>query len=139
MLNIRYAQAEDEMFWYTLDKHLPKTEYANKVREKRAYILSQDDRPAGILRYNLFWDNIPFCTMLFIDDAYQGRGCGRQLTEYWEHDMKLQGYDMLMVSTQADESAQGFYRKLGYQDCGGLVMNIPGHEQPMELFLVKAI
>ena len=46
---------------------------------------------------------------------------------------------MLLTSTQVDEDAQHFYRRLGYRDCGGLVMDVPGYEQPMELFLVKAI
>ena len=53
--------------------------------------------------------------------------------------MKEQGYGMLLTSTQVDEDAQHFYRRLGYRDCGGLVMDVPGYEQPMELFLVKAI
>lgn len=38
-----------------------------------------------------------------------------------------------------DNTAQHFYRKLGYKDCGGFVLDIPGYEQPMELFFVKAI
>ena len=53
--------------------------------------------------------------------------------------MKEQGHGMLLTSTQVDEDAQHFYRRLGYRDCGGLVMDVPGYEQPMELFLVKAI
>lgn len=44
-----------------------------------------------------------------------------------------------MTSTQVDENAQHFYRKLGYQDAGGLLLNSPGFEQPMELFLVKQL
>ena len=42
------------------------------------------------------------------------------LMEYWEKDMKSQGYGMLLTSTQVDEDAQHFYRKLGYKsskDC----------------------
>ena len=95
--------------------------------------------PAGLLRYNLFWDNTPFCTMLFVDWPYQKKGYGRLLMEHWERDMKEQGHGMLLTSTQVDEDAQHFYRRLGYRDCGGLVMDVPGYEQPMELFLVKAI
>ena len=53
--------------------------------------------------------------------------------------MHTQGYDLVLTSTQSDEKAQHFYRKLGYRDCGGLGMDIPGHTQPMELFLVKAL
>jgi len=57
----------------------------------------------------------------------------------WEEEMRKAGFGMVLVSTQSDETAQVFYRKLGYQDAGGLVMNIPGFEQPLELFLSKAL
>lgn len=30
-------------------------EFKNKVRTKRGYILLLDDKPIGLLRYNLFW------------------------------------------------------------------------------------
>lgn len=61
------------------------------------------------------------------------------LVEFWENDMKSQGYDMLLTSTQTDETEQHFSRKLGYKDCGGLIIDISGHKQPMELFLIKSI
>ena len=53
--------------------------------------------------------------------------------------MKEQGYGMVLTSTQVDEQTQHFYRKLGYKDCGGFVVDIKGQEQPMELFLIKAL
>jgi len=139
MIKIRYMTLEDKSFWYNLDKHLPKEEFVNKVRDKRGYVLEEDGKPIGLLRYNLFWDNTPFCTLLFVDWAYQKKGYGRLLMEHWEEDMKAKGYGMVLTSTQADEEAQHFYRKLGYKDCGGFVPTIPGYEQPMELFLEKAI
>lgn len=139
MEEIRYVQMEDKDFWYRLDRHLPEGEFAKKVCDRQGYVLFADHRPAGLLRYQLFWDNTPFCTMLFVDWEFQGKGYGRKLMEYWESDMKAQGYDMVLTSTQVDEQAQHFYRKLGYKDCGGFVIDVPGHEQPMELFLIKAV
>ena len=59
------------------------------------------------------------------------------LMEHWEKDMKAQGHGMLLTSTQVDEEAQ--HRKLGYKDCGGFVIDVPGYEQPMEMFMVKSI
>ena len=139
MIEIRYVQLEDKDFWYSLDKHLPEQEFISKVYGKRGYILLDDNIPVGLLRYNLFWDNTPFLTMLFVDWDYQRKGYGKKLVEYWETDMKVQGYGMVLVSTQVDEEAQHFYRKLGYKDCGGFVIDIPGYEQPMEMFMVKAV
>lgn len=139
MQEIRYVQQSDKAFWYTLDAHLPEAEFSRKVEDKRGYVLLDDNKPVGILRYNLFWDNTPFCTMLFVDWNFQKKGFGKKLMEYWEADMKSQGYGMVMTSTQVDEDAQHFYRKLGYKDCGALVMDIPAYEQPMEMFFTKAI
>ncbi len=129
----------DKLFWYRLDRHLPEAEFENKVNSKRGYILLENGMPVGLLRYNLFWDNTPFCTMLFIDNAFQRRGYGSALMNHWEKDMKKQGYGIVLTSTQVDETAQHFYRKLGYKDCGGFIIDIPQYAQPMELFLVKRI
>ena len=41
------------------------------------------------------------------------KGYGRLLMEHWEQDMKEQGHGMLLTSTQVDEDAQHFYRRLG--------------------------
>lgn len=139
MTKIRYLETSDKAFWFKFDKHLPETEFENKVNTKRGYIIELDDRPIGLLRYNLFWDNTPFCTMLFIDHEYPRKGYGKQLLEYWEQDMHSQGYGMLLTSTQVDENAQHFYRKMGYKDCGGFVVDIPDYMQPMEMFFIKSI
>jgi ribosomal protein S18 acetylase RimI-like enzyme len=139
MIEIRYIHRDDKEFWFSLDKHLSEPEFNNKVRDNRGYILLDDNNPVGLLRYNLFCDNTPFCNLIYIKNECQGKGFGKLLIEYWENDMKSQGYGMLLTSTQVDESAQHFYRKLGYKDCGGFVIDIKGYEQPMELFLVKSI
>lgn len=139
MVKIRYVCTEDKPFWYSLDRHLSEEEFVNMVRDERGYVLEVDGKPVGLLRYNLFWDNTPFCTLLFVDWAYQKKGYGRLLMEHWEVDMKEKGYGMVLTSTQVDEEAQHFYRKLGYKDCGGFVPTVPGYEQPMELFLEKAL
>lgn len=139
MIEIKYVEDSDKEFWYSLDKHLPEAEFNKKVRDKQGYVLFDDGHPVGLLRYNLFWDNTPFCTMLFVDWSKQKKGYGRELIQFWEEDMKKQGYGMMMTSTQVDEEAQHFYRKLGYKDCGGFTVDIPGFEQPMEMFMSKGL
>ena len=139
MILIKYVTDADRAFWFRLDKHMAESEFDRKVRDRQGYVLFDDGIPKGLLRYNLFWDNTPFCTMLYVDPSAQRQGYGRMLMRFWEAEMKAQGYGMLMTSTQVDETAQHFYRKLGYKDCGGFTVDIPGYEQPMELLLNKAI
>lgn len=139
MLMIRHVKQDDKSFWFSLDRHISETEFDRKVRDQMGYVLLEDDVPAGLLRYNLFWDNTPFCNLLYIAPAFQHKGCGKRLMHHWEQEMKALGYQLLMVSTQSDEDAQHFYRKIGYQDAGALVINISSAAQPMELFFIKAI
>ena len=89
-----------------------------------------------MLRYCLWWDNTPFINLIFVLEEYQRKGIGRKLTLAWEKMMKADGFRFVMTSTQVDETAQHFYRKIGYRDCGSLLY--PG-QTPLELVLIKAL
>ena len=137
MLEIRLADQSDLPFWRTLDRHIAEDVLSRKLAGGECYVLTLDGERAAILRYNLFWDSVPFCTLLYVADAHQRKGLGRALMARWEDDMRALGHGMAMVSTQVDEAAQHFYRALGYRDAGGFVPDVPGYEQPMELIMVK--
>ena len=136
---IRYVDSGDKAGWYTLDNDFPESGFEEKVRNRQGYVVLEDGNIVGILRFNLFWDSIPFCNMLYIREGHRGRGNGTQLMERWERDMLDAGCGMVMLSTQVDETAQFFYRKLGYKDAGGFVVDIPGYEQPMEMIMLKGL
>ena len=138
-IDVRPVLAADRDFWFSLDRHLPEAAFGEKVRDGRGCVLLEDGEPAALMRWNLFWDLIPFCTLLYVAEGRRGRGLGRALMARWEADMKAQGHGMVLTSTQVDETAQHFYRRLGYRDCGGLILDIPGYEQPMELFMAKKL
>ena len=139
MVEIRHVQDADRSFWQGLDRRLPDRAFAEKVRDRTGYVLLENGVPAGLLRYNLFWDEIPFCNLLLVEESRRGRGFGRGLMARWEADMAAQGFALLMTSTRADESAQHFYRRLGYQDGGCLLLHGPAYQQAAELFLTKHI
>ena len=129
----------DRESWFSLDRHLSGEAFDRKVRDRMGYVLTLADRPAGILRWSLFWDSIPFCNMRYIREGERRKGLGRALMARWEQDMKALGYGLVMTSTQSDEEGQRFYRALGYVDCGSLTLPFRGYEQPTELFLAKAL
>jgi len=68
-----------------------------------------------------------------LHEAYCGKEFGTQAMKHWENEMQSLGYDLVMTSTQANEQAQHFYRKLGYNDSGCLLL----HNDPAEIFFVK--
>lgn len=132
-----FATLEDAELWNRFDHHLSRSGFEKKVGEKMAWILYIEDFPAGVLRWGMFWDTIPFLNLIYLDSSCRRNGLGRWAMGCWEKEMRRQGYPLVMVSTQVDEEAQHFYRKLGYRDIGAITMDFPGFELPLEMFLAK--
>ena len=95
----------------------------------------ENDNFIGWLRYNLFWDNTPFMNMLYLLDDYRGQGFGTKIVSFWEQEMKKLGYDFVLTSTQSNEEAQFFYRKIGYNDIGSFTLPT----ESSEIILYKKI
>jgi len=133
MFDMRYVIETDKKFWFTLDRHISENEFKAKVRNKQGYVIYVENKPIGVLRYNLFWDNTPFVNLIELQEAYHGKGFGSQAMKCWESEMQSLNYELVMTSTQADEQAQHFYRKIGYIDSGCLLLR----GEPAEIFFVK--
>ena len=134
-MEIRYAKADELEMIAEYDDHLSMEELKNAIAMKRIILLFIDGEYEGWLRFNLFWDNIPFMNLLYISEEQRGKGYGRKMVEFWEHEMEKQGYEFVMTSTQSDEEAQFFYRKLGYTDRGALVLP----DEPLEIIFYKIL
>lgn len=132
---IRYATENDLDLLIRLDQHISPGELENIIKLHRIILLEDMDGLAGWLRYNLFWDNTPFMNLLYVNDGKRGQGLGGQLVQFWESEMKRQGYEEVLTSTLSNEQAQFFYRKHGYVDCGSLLL--PG--EPLEIILRKEL
>lgn len=130
---IRYANEKDFLIVRKYDKHIRETELVTAIKAKRVFVMYHEDCFAGWLRYNLFWDEIPFMNMLYLLEEYRGKGYGGRLVDVWEKEMRDGGYQMVLTSTLSNEQAQLFYRKKGYIDCGSLVL--PG--EPLEIIFRK--
>ncbi|GHV09246.1 hypothetical protein FACS189485_21610 [Spirochaetia bacterium] len=73
--------------------------------------------------------------LLFVLEEYQNKGYGKKLVKYWEEKMKRNGYNNVLTSTQSNENAQHFYRKIGYTEIGGLKYL----DDPYEIIFYKNI
>lgn len=132
---IRYAEENDFNLLEKYDKHIDKDELKNIIRTKRILVMFQEQEFVGWLRFNLFWDNIPFMNMLYLLEGYRRKGYGSQLVEFWENEMLKNQYDLVITSTQSNEQAQVFYRSIGYIDCGALLLP----EEPLEIIFLKKL
>jgi ribosomal protein S18 acetylase RimI-like enzyme len=134
-MRIEFAGAEDLDYLVGEDRHVPPGVLEQKVGRREILVLWHDDRRAGALRYGHFWDYIPFMNMLWVREGLRGRGLGTSLISFWENEMRGLGHDVVMTSTLSNERAQHLYRRLGYEDCGCLLM--PG--EALEILFSKRL
>jgi ribosomal protein S18 acetylase RimI-like enzyme len=118
-VNIRSAENTDHLWLIEHDKYITQKILENKIKNNEIYIVEINGKKIGWLRYNLFWDNIPFMNLICLLEEYRQKGIGKILVEYWENEMKQNGYKNVLTSTQSNEESQHFYRKLGYKEIGG--------------------
>lgn len=130
---IQYASEHDFELLRKYDKHICEKELRSSIQAKRIVIMFEDDILIGWLRFNLFWDNIPFMNMLYFSEDYRRKGYGSRLVGFWEREMLKDGYQIVLTSTQSNEQAQFFYRKIGYTDCGSLLLP----DEPLEVIFLK--
>ena len=134
-MRITFAGPEDFDYLVEMDPHVRSDVLKRKIDRQEVIVLWRDDQRAGWLRYGYFWDALPFMNMLYVRDELRGQGLGTRLVMFWETEMRESGYDRVMTSTLSDENAQHFYRKLGYEDRGCLLL--PG--EPLEILFVKPL
>ncbi len=134
-IQIRLAVLQDLADIKKYGEHLTENALKHKIMHKHILAAEIDGSFAGWLRYSLFWDEIPFMNMLFVAEEYRGKNIGSSLVRKWEELMLEKGYGMVMTSTQSNEYAQHFYRKMGYRDAGGFL----NPDNQYEIILTKPL
>lgn len=131
--SIRTAVPDDYARLCGFEHHVTPEVLRACLSEGRMLIAEFDGKVAGWLRWNLFWDIVPFMNHLRILDEYRGKGYGRMIVEHWENDMRAAGHEKIMTSSAQDEYAQHFYVKLGYRAIGGFTIT----GDPLEILFEK--
>jgi len=135
-MNIEYATLTDLDYLIENDSHISKSQIKKKIQDKYILIVKEEENSIWFLRFWLFWDEIPIMNMLLIDKVYRWKWIWKKLVTYWENEMKKQWFSQVITSTQENENAQYFYRKIWYIDIWNF--QIPDDEAN-EILLYKKI
>jgi ribosomal protein S18 acetylase RimI-like enzyme len=134
-MRIGFAGEEDYGYLAKHDRHVRPEMLREKIGRGEVIVLRNGEGRAGWLRYGYFWDELPFVNMLWVEEEYRGKGLGRRLIEFWEDEMRRLGHERVMTSSMSNEAAQHFFRRLGYRDCGALLLP----SEPVEIVFIKAM
>ena len=135
MIEIRFATSQDYDYLVHNDRHIKPEVVEKKIEDAEIIVVLDNAKNIGWLRFNYFWDEIPFMNMLWIEEDYRRKGIGTRLVNFWEIEMQKRGNNQVMTSTLSDETAQHFYRKLEYQDCGSLLLP----DEALEILFLKSL
>lgn len=131
---IKRAKTKDKVKIMRLDPLISPKELTEQISIQKVYVLWDDKRVVGVLRYSLFWQKIPFLEHIMLDPEYRGRGFGKRMMAHWENIMGVAGHSHVMLSTQEDEDAKDFYKHLGYEQIGSF---LPPGQDANELMFAK--
>jgi len=135
-MKIEYASIETAYpYLVKNDHHISPKTLRKKIEDKEVVIIRDGNQIVGWLRFGYFWDIIPIMNILSLEENYRGKGLGTQLVNFWENEMRRQGHPKVMTTTLSDEEAQHFYRKLGYEDAGGLLLP----DEALEIIFIKKL
>ena len=133
MLTIRLATVNDITQLLQVDRHVSAKDLACIIPLGHVLMAFAGTRFVGWLRYGLFQDEIPILNKICLLEEERGKGYGRALVADWESRAHADGRSRVMAVTQANDMAQHFFRQMGYQDAGMLLLP----EQAAELFFLK--
>ena len=130
------AWSEDSRAWYALDlvEHagMPQEAAERKAVADMAgafkdgfategnvlFVIEEDGGAVGSLWFaprEQYGEKQAFLYAIKLDEAYRGRGLGRQAMELLEVEVKARGFDRVMLNVfGGNETARALYRKLGY-------------------------
>ena len=134
MENIRFAKLQDISALIKINNHIDE-KTLTKLINNRKVIVFEKENIVGFLTYSYFWHTIPFLDLIYFEESERNKGYGKKLLLFWESYVKEKGYNMVLTSTQSNENGQHFYRKLGYTDCGSLILP----KEVLEIFLYKKL
>lgn len=134
-MKITFAKKEDFSFLDIIDLHISEIELMKAIKQKRIYMIYEENKFIGMLRYNLYLDNIPFINYIYIKPDYRNKKIGSKLLKKFENDMSKRGYLNVLTSIVYPMEAHSFFTKNNYKECGGFL--IPS--EPYETILYKTI
>jgi|SRR5581483_988229 len=131
----RHATASDFFFLAAMSTGVREPVLRKQISDGRIRIVESNGQPIGFLKFYVLWENLPFLEVIRLQESFRFQRFGTEAVREWEREMRTAGHNIALISTVVTETAQHFWRKIGYEDCGALNFG----DRPTELFLVRKL
>jgi ribosomal protein S18 acetylase RimI-like enzyme len=128
MYTLRAAGPDDLPAMRELDlvfeSHLHAADVLRRAITEGKIVLAESAQEGvvGYVRWDYFWDTIPFCLTARVKPEHRRRGLGRRLYEHIEASFRQRGCAFWLSSTEeTNEVSQRFHESLDFRPIGKLV------------------
>ncbi len=128
-----YDECRHREYSYVED-HLLK----QSIQNEWVYLSEINGKVVGYARLEFIWLKIPYLSLIWFEDAFQGQGLGTKLIHRISEDLSNKGYTSLYSSSEVMEpKPQQFHRKCGFKECG--IISGINDDEVGEIFFVKEL
>ena len=115
---VRLAKPADAAY-VSRDGYTDEKANLRKINAEEVFLLLVENEPAGYLKLEFLWSNVPYIGLIWIDEPYRKCGFSRDLLGVAESHLRERGYNTLYSSSQVDEpEPQAWHRHIGFMECG---------------------
>lgn len=137
-VEIKYATKDDLDVCHVFDKYNTNEVLLEKIQRDMVILAWLDKSCAGYLRWDWFWNRLPYLSLIQVNAQERNKGVGFKLINNWQQTLKEQNFDFILSSSQKNEpSAINWHLRQGFQQIGQLSsLNEDGSE---EIFMRKEL
>ena len=123
---IRFANPDD-LAYISKDGYTDEKTNLWKISNQEVVLLLVENKPAGYLKLEFLWSNVPYIGLIWIDEPYRKCGYSKELLGFAEKYLLERGFDVLYSSSQVNEpEPQAWHRHMGFVECGVINRINPG-------------
>lgn len=118
---VRFADQKDIAPCFIFDHSDRQDIIENKIDMHEIILAERSGEVVGYLKLEYIWSKLPYISLIILKPEFRGKGIGTLMLNYLIEFLQLNGYEILLSSSQVNEiEPQTWHRKMGFVECGML-------------------
>lgn len=136
-MRITYAKKEELNIIQNIDIFISENQLLQAIKQKRVYVIKEDNKIIGFLRYTFHLDQTPLLCFIYVNPKYRKQGIATKLIKKFEKDMIKQQYDTILLSVPSKSEAIDFFKHLNFKQIGYTNISYETEELIFENILIN--
>ena len=136
-MKITYAKKEELNTLHNIDIFISENQLLQAIKQKRIYIIKDNNKIIGFLRYTFHLDQTPLLCYVSVNPEYRKQGIATKLISRFKQDMIKQQYDTILLSVPRKSEAIDFFKHFNFKQIGYTNITYETEELIFESILIN--